>query len=75
MVNLYSPAAVHASDFAISSHSSFTSSARSLSVIEPLSDDARRFLASFGFHSGAVTVTGRDLRELRFAARDAGLSL
>ena len=52
-----------------------TSSHGTLTLIEPLTDLARAFLVSLGFASKKIAVTYRDLREIRFAARHAGLSL
>lgn len=52
--------------FAVSTHGTLT-------LLEPLTDLARQFLASLGFGTKKVAVTYRDLRELRYAARHAGL--
>ena len=52
--------------FAVSSHGPLT-------LLEPLTAVAKQFLVSFGFAATKVAVTYRDLRELRIAARHAGL--
>ena len=54
--------------FAISNHGTLT-------LLEPLTEFARNFLRSLGFAPTKVTVTGRDFREIRYAARHAGFEI
>lgn len=68
MTNLYTPLTPRRADhFVTSKHGTLT-------FIEALTTDAKQFLAQLGF-SAKAAVTYNDLRELRYAARDAGLSL
>lgn len=68
MTNLYSPLTPRRVDhFATSKHGTLT-------FVEALTTEAKRFLSDLGF-SAKAAVTYNDLRELRYAARDAGLSL
>lgn len=52
-----------------------TSSHGRLTVVEPQTPTAEKFLTCLGFRPGAVAVEYGDLRELRYAAREAGLSI
>lgn len=54
--------------FAISNHGTLT-------LVEPLTDLARQFFRSLGIATAKLAVTYRDLRELRYAARAAGLAM
>ena len=68
MVNTYSlrrPAVI--ADIVVSSHGT-------LFVIEAVTKDARRFFGDLGFNGSAV-VPYKTLREIRYASRDAGLSI
>jgi len=68
MTNLLPPASRHHN---IPAH--FTTSSHGvLTFVEALTLEAKRFLTDLGFPVRAA-VTYRDLRELRFAARSAGL--
>lgn len=69
MVNIYSPSA-HSDQFT----ALITSSHGRLTVVEPQTPTAEKFLATFGFNGKAVVEYG-DLREIRYAAREAGLSI
>ena len=56
------------SHFIASSHGNLT-------LLEPLTDLARKFLSSFGFRPGPVALHYGDYKELRYAANGLGLRI
>lgn len=52
----------------------FTASTHgTLTVLEPLTDIARRFLSSLGFRPTKLALRYGDFKEIRYAANGAGL--